>query len=67
MLFRMSDATRGCVSTNQMMSARKRNPTILRKFTDNHRSAPGGGTLDTYLYRTDRIGGIRRAGPNRVV
>jgi hypothetical protein len=66
MLFRMSAATRGCVRTSHTSSARKRNPTILLKFTDNHRSAPVGGTLDPYLYRTDRIDTIRRAGPDRV-
>jgi hypothetical protein len=38
MLFRISAATVGCVSISQMINARKRNPTILRKFTDNHRS-----------------------------
>jgi hypothetical protein len=38
MLRRMPDATSGCVSISQTINARKRNPTILRKFTDNHRS-----------------------------
>ena len=66
MLFRMLAAVVGCVRISQMMRATKRNPTILLKFTDNHRSAPGRDPYP-YLYRTDRIGGIRRAGPYVVV
>jgi len=67
MLFTMLAAVSGCVSTNHTISATKRNPTILLRFTDNHRSAPGEGPLTRDLYRTDRIGGIRRAGPNVVI
>jgi hypothetical protein len=66
MLRKMAAAVSGCVSTSHTSSARKRNPTILLKFTDNHRSAPVGGTLGPYLYRTDRIDTIRRAGPDLV-
>jgi hypothetical protein len=62
MLFRMLAAVVGCVRISHTMSATKRKPTILLKFTDNHRSAPGRDPYP-YLYRTDRIGGIRRAGP----
>ena len=45
MLFTMLAAVSGCVSTNHTISATKRNPTILLRFTDNHRSAPGEGPL----------------------
>jgi len=62
----MLAAVVGCVRINHTSSARNRNPTILLKFTDNHRSAPVGGTLGPYLYRTDRIDTIRRAGSDRV-
>ena len=57
-------AATGCVRMKKMRNATRRKPTILRRFTDNHRSAPGEGPLTRDLYRTDRIGGIRRAGPN---
>jgi hypothetical protein len=63
MVFKIPDATRGWVRINHKMSARKRNPTILLKFTDNHRSAPGEGPLTHDLYRTNPVGGTRRAGP----
>jgi hypothetical protein len=39
MLRRMPDAASGWVRMSQTISARKRKPTILRTFTDNHRSA----------------------------
>jgi hypothetical protein len=64
MSLKMWAAVIGCVRINHTMSARKRNPTSL--FTANHRSAPVAGTLDAYLYRTDRIGGIQRAGPHEL-
>jgi hypothetical protein len=64
MLRKMPAAVSGCVRISHTISARKRNPTILLRFTDNHRSAPGEGPLTYDLYRTYRIGGIRRAGPN---
>ena len=60
--FRMLAAVVGCVRINHTMSARKRNPMIL--LMANHRSAPVAGTLDAYLYRTDRMGGIQRTGPD---
>jgi hypothetical protein len=62
MFLKMLAAVSGDVSTSHTISARKRNPTILLKFTDNHRSAPGEGPLTTDLYRTGGVGGIGRAG-----
>jgi hypothetical protein len=35
----LPDAASGWVRMSQTISARKRKPTILRTFTDNHRSA----------------------------
>ena len=64
MLERTLAAASGCVRMKKIRKATSRKPTILRRFTDNHRSAPGEGPLTPDLYRTDRIGGIRRAGPN---
>jgi len=46
MLFTMLAAVSGCVSTNHTISATKRNPTILLRFTDKPPFRAGGGTLD---------------------
>ena len=67
MLERTLAAATGCVRMKKMRNTTSRRPTILLRFTDNHRSAPGEGPLTHDLYRTGRIGGIRRAGPNVVI
>jgi hypothetical protein len=67
MLDKRLAAATGCVRMKKIRKATSRKPTILRRFTDNHRSAPEEGPLTRDLYRTDRIGGIRRAGSNVVI
>ena len=50
--------------TKNTRNTTSRKPTIFRRFTDNHRSAPEEGPLTQICTAHDRIGGIRRAGPN---
>jgi hypothetical protein len=63
---RLAAAT-GCVRMKKIRNTTRRKPTILRRLTDNLPFRAGGGPLTRDLYRTDRIGGIRRAGPNVVI